>query len=42
MEYVRIVIPSRFRKMLGIEGESEVLVRVEGNRIVIEPPREGP
>ena len=33
----RIVIPSRLRRMIGIEGEAEVLVRVEGNRIVIEP-----
>lgn len=43
MEYVkidrqgRIVIPSRLRKIVGIEGEAEVLVRIEGNRIVIEP-----
>ncbi|MCS7367059.1 MAG: AbrB/MazE/SpoVT family DNA-binding domain-containing protein [archaeon YNP-WB-062] len=33
----RIVIPSRIRKLIGVEGEAEVLIRVEGGRIVIEP-----
>ena len=43
MEYVkidaqgRLVIPARLRKLLGIAGETEALVRVEGRRIVIEP-----
>lgn len=33
----RIVIPSRIRRLAGIEGETEVLVRVEGGKIIIEP-----
>jgi AbrB family looped-hinge helix DNA binding protein len=33
----RIFIPERIREMVGIEGETEVLVRVEDGRIVIEP-----
>jgi len=33
----RLVIPARLRKLLGIVGETEALVRVEGRRIVIEP-----
>jgi len=33
----RIVIPSRIRKLIGVEGEAEVLIRVEDGRILIEP-----
>ena len=33
----RVFIPERMREMVGIEGEIEVLVRVEDGRIVIEP-----
>lgn len=33
----RVYIPSRIRKLVGIEGETEVQIRVEGRRIVIEP-----
>jgi len=33
----RIVIPSYIRKLIGIEGKTEVLIRVEGRRIIIEP-----
>jgi looped-hinge helix DNA binding domain, AbrB family len=33
----RIFMPERIREMVGIEGETEVLVRVEDGRIVIEP-----
>jgi len=32
----RLVIPASVRRTLGINGEVEVLVRVEGGRIVIE------
>ena len=33
----RIVIPSRIRRLVGIKGEVEVRISVEGRRIVIEP-----
>jgi len=33
----RLVIPASVRKALGISGESEVLVRVDNGRIIIEP-----
>ena len=32
----RLVIPASVRRALGINGEREVLVRVEGGRIIIE------
>lgn len=32
----RVVIPSRIRRLVGIEGEAEVSIRVEGRRIIIE------
>ena len=33
----RVAIPSRIRKLVGVEGETEVQIRVEGRRIIIEP-----
>jgi len=33
----RIVIPSRIRRLIGVEGEVEVLMRVEGGKIIVEP-----
>ena len=32
----RIVIPSNVRKLLGIKGETECILRVKGRKIVIE------
>ncbi|MGY0288410.1 MAG: AbrB/MazE/SpoVT family DNA-binding domain-containing protein [Candidatus Methanodesulfokora washburnensis] len=33
----RIVIPSHIRKLVRMENEAEVLIRVEGGKIVVEP-----
>lgn len=33
----RIVIPSRIRRLADIRGETEVQIRVEGRKIIIEP-----
>jgi AbrB family looped-hinge helix DNA binding protein len=37
----RIVIPSSIRKLVGLEDEAEVLVRVDCGKMVVEPiPRD--
>ena len=33
----RLVIPASIRKALGISGEVEAIIRIDGNRIIIEP-----
>ena len=42
-KYGRILIPKRFRKLLGITSETQLIITEEGNKIIIEPvPKENP
>ncbi|MGC9010166.1 MAG: AbrB/MazE/SpoVT family DNA-binding domain-containing protein [Sulfolobales archaeon] len=37
----RVVIPSNIRKALGIVGETDVIISIDGRRIIVEPvPRD--
>jgi len=37
----RVVIPSSIRKALGIVGETDVIISIDGRRIIVEPvPRD--